>query len=265
MNFTMDLASQLYNSNEEFPILFDDAWQWLEYSRKDTAKDSFLRQDFIEGVDYIVFRRVPENPNGGRPTEDIRMTVNCFKEWGMLTGSPKGKEIRRYFIECERVAKELSAKKVQASSPEIDIELNRVRFAMNAVLQRHCTPEAIDLTIASFYNRKYPELAEAMEVAKSLIGQAHPQDEAYVTPTQLGKLAAETSLGSLSAIAINKLLEAEGLQFKNPAEGGEPSWCLTEKGKEHGKVLINARNGNGKTIQNTRWLPSVLKVLAGES
>jgi hypothetical protein len=52
--FSLELAKQLYDSTERFPIDFDDAWVWLEYSRKDNAKASFMKCGFVEGIDFQV-------------------------------------------------------------------------------------------------------------------------------------------------------------------------------------------------------------------
>jgi phage anti-repressor protein len=102
--FSQELANQYYQSTEQFPVSFDDAWQWLEYSRKDNAKVNFLKCGFLEGVDYV-FLKIQENSEG-RPTETFSLTCECFKQWGMMAGTAKGKEIRMYFLECERIAKQ---------------------------------------------------------------------------------------------------------------------------------------------------------------
>lgn len=39
--------------------------------------------------------------------EDIHLTANCLKEMGMMAGTEKGKEIRKYFLQCEKKLKEL--------------------------------------------------------------------------------------------------------------------------------------------------------------
>ncbi len=36
---------------------------------------------------------------------DIKVTPNCFKELCMISQSPKAKEVRKYFIEMERLVK----------------------------------------------------------------------------------------------------------------------------------------------------------------
>jgi hypothetical protein len=69
----------------------------MGYSRKDTATRSLSR--LIEGVDFSA--QVRES-SGGRPSEEIRFSRDGFKQWGMLAGTDRGRQIRLYFIECEK-------------------------------------------------------------------------------------------------------------------------------------------------------------------
>ncbi|MGL5074326.1 MAG: hypothetical protein ACRDBG_00580, partial [Waterburya sp.] len=104
-DFTMETALELFESSEQFPVDFNDAWLWLEYSRKDNAKVAFLDCGFVENDDFQVFLKIQENPLGGRPLEAIKLTVDCFKCWGMMSKTETGKKIRQYFLECEKIAK----------------------------------------------------------------------------------------------------------------------------------------------------------------
>ena len=91
----------LLQSNKEFPVDFDDAWQWLEFSRKDSAKRSFENSGFLTGTDFRIFHPNVENSLRGRPEQTIQLTVDCFKTWAMMVNTDKGKEVRRYFLNCE--------------------------------------------------------------------------------------------------------------------------------------------------------------------
>lgn len=53
-NFTRDTAITLLQQQRStpFPVNFDEAWQWLEYSTKGHAKESFLKIGFVEGSDF---------------------------------------------------------------------------------------------------------------------------------------------------------------------------------------------------------------------
>jgi phage anti-repressor protein len=106
MNFTIELARRLIHSDEQFPVDFDLAWQWLGYTRKDSALDT-LKTNFVEGVEFSGTNR--ETPQGGRPSRLYSLTVNCFKELAMLAKTQKGKQVRQYFLECERIAKQKTA------------------------------------------------------------------------------------------------------------------------------------------------------------
>lgn len=100
--FNQEIAITLYKSDDEFPVDFDFAWQWLGYTRKDNAK-RILVSEFQRGVDFS--SEVRKTSSNGRPTESIMLTVECLKSFGMMAGTEQGKAIRKYFLECERIAK----------------------------------------------------------------------------------------------------------------------------------------------------------------
>ena len=113
IKFNETLALSLLTSEKEFPVSLDDAYVWLGYTRKESAKDKLL-STFEEGTDYV--RESPESDNHGTFSpqeiaaksrkEHIYLTVDCFKQLGMVAGTEKGKEIRRYFLNCEKLLKE---------------------------------------------------------------------------------------------------------------------------------------------------------------
>lgn len=112
-DFTLDLALALFQSEEQFPIDFNDAWKWLEYASKGNAKRAFLNAGFIEGVDFCSFVINEKREIGATQVEVIKLTCDCFKMWGMMAGTPQGKKIRKYFLECEKIAKEKEAQRQQ--------------------------------------------------------------------------------------------------------------------------------------------------------
>ena len=98
---SIELAAQ---SGEAYPVDFDQAWQWIGYSRKDHAKTALL-SSFADGVD---FSREFGKSSGGRPSEEIRMSKNCFKQFCMMARTDKGREVRQYFIQCEEKLQTIS-------------------------------------------------------------------------------------------------------------------------------------------------------------
>jgi phage anti-repressor protein len=121
--FDATIALSLLDSHQEFPTDFDRAWRWLGFSRKDPAKRSLIESGFVEGIDFHISAelRTLDLP---RPGERIFLTVDCFKTWAMMANTLQGKEIRRYFLDCEKTmkaqAQQLSLKQpTQAALPPV--------------------------------------------------------------------------------------------------------------------------------------------------
>lgn len=68
---------RLSKMNEEFPVNLNDVWP-LVYGQKTDAVFA-LKNDFIESVDYQVLRKNPENPLGGRPSNEYHISVSCLE------------------------------------------------------------------------------------------------------------------------------------------------------------------------------------------
>lgn len=65
-------------------------------------KDIIRDYGFEEGVE--VFNIRVKNPKGGRPRDDVQLTLDVAKEVAMIGNTPKGKATRRYFIAAEKAA-----------------------------------------------------------------------------------------------------------------------------------------------------------------
>lgn len=126
MDLTPEVVFNLVHSENQFPIDFDDAWKWIGYSRKDNAKIALLGAGFLEDKDFRVFLNDQENSRGGRPSEKITLTIDCFKSFCMMAGTDRGRAVRRYFLDCEselkrRIAKasEDHVKRVEAATLKV--------------------------------------------------------------------------------------------------------------------------------------------------
>jgi phage anti-repressor protein len=58
--------------------------------------------DFLLNIDYLEYS--PKLGNKGKPRIDYHLTIDMAKELGMIERSEKGRQIRRYFLEMERIA-----------------------------------------------------------------------------------------------------------------------------------------------------------------
>ncbi len=65
-------------------------------------KNRISKYDFIEGVDFTVDKFI-----NGRATQiDYHISLDMAKELSMVENNDRGREARRYFIECERRSKQ---------------------------------------------------------------------------------------------------------------------------------------------------------------
>lgn len=68
---------QLSRAKDDFPINLNDVWA-LVYSKKSDAVD-VLKRNFIQDIDYQVLRKNPQNPQGGRPTDEYFMSLSYLE------------------------------------------------------------------------------------------------------------------------------------------------------------------------------------------
>lgn len=105
--FTISYAIDLAQSSEQFPVNFNELWQWCGYSSKGNAKKKLVK-NFEEDFDFSVIRL--ENPNADGSfnyIDKISLSLDAAKEFAMLAQTSQGKEVRKYFIEAEKVARKL--------------------------------------------------------------------------------------------------------------------------------------------------------------
>ena len=99
------------DEEREMVIDLDDACQFIGALKGNVKK--MLLKHFKEGQDFACniykqngsFCKNYKNLPGGRPTEQVMMTPDTFKELCMLANTAKGKEVRGYYIKMEKVLK----------------------------------------------------------------------------------------------------------------------------------------------------------------
>lgn len=133
MDFSIELAKSFVESDKQFPIELDQAWQWLGYAQKQNALNT-LKAYFEEGFDFSCSNM--KSPTGGRPGHSYYLTVDCFKELGMLAKTEQGKLVRKYFLDCERIAKRTIAPDPQPQPlqlPPADVRISNLISALDRI------------------------------------------------------------------------------------------------------------------------------------
>lgn len=88
---------QLVNARElhEFLEVGDKFAQWIERR--------IAKYEFEEGIDFFT---ISGKSSGGRPTLDYILIMDVAKEIAMVENNDRGREVRKYFIEVEKKAKQ---------------------------------------------------------------------------------------------------------------------------------------------------------------
>ncbi|EAA6844915.1 hypothetical protein DRX19_28995 [Salmonella enterica subsp. enterica] len=136
--------------------------------------------EFVENHDYISFFQNGKKPQGGRPTKDYHLTLDTAKELAMVERNEKGRQIRRYFIECEKQLRQQQTLPAPTGTP---IQLPRGIY---------CYPN----------NRKPYQAYVRLEGKKTFVGSFRTIKEA--TDAQAGfieKAARKTSLTAVPELA----------------------------------------------------------------
>lgn len=106
----MEELIKITENNGKKAVNARDLHEFLE-SKKDFSswiKDRIERYDFVENEDYVVLLpKVGEQTGrGGHNKIEYALSMDAAKELSMVEGNEKGKQARRYFIECEKTLKE---------------------------------------------------------------------------------------------------------------------------------------------------------------
>ena len=98
------IAKDEYNENDII-IQFDIVCKWLNVIKGNLKK--VLIDNFEKNYDYIIQKKTKKHKksNGASFYDEILITPNCFKGICMISLTPKAKEVRKYFIEMEKLIK----------------------------------------------------------------------------------------------------------------------------------------------------------------
>jgi phage anti-repressor protein len=196
-----------------FPVDFDTAWHIAGYSNKANAKRKL--EKLVEGSDFSSIMR--KNGQRGRSSHSINLTCDAFKHFCLLAETEEGRQIRQYFIECEK-----KWNLVQKHRPDVvaEIEILQLKLqlaqaeaqkalAEKAVLDtRHLIvatcPEPVQQKILGY------EIVEKIEYRDRIIQDNQIiNDGSTVTKTALCKrYGFMTKNGKPDYAKLNKHLEA---------------------------------------------------------
>ena len=82
-----------YHPTNDFPINLENVYKMIGFANKGNAMKT-IKSNFVVDQDYkVVIFRTEKNLLGGRPTEDIMLNVDTFKNLCMIVKTEKGKGV----------------------------------------------------------------------------------------------------------------------------------------------------------------------------
>lgn len=197
-------------------------------------KNRIEKYGFIENQDFEVFDNFIKNSNGGRPLIEYALSIDCAKEISMVEGNEKGKQARRYFIECEKKAQNpiMNISKIDLARMVIESEEENQRLQLELKENAPLVTFAKALQISE-HNILIGELAKILKQNGIEIGQNRLfdwlRDKSY-----LMKYGEQRNLPTQKALELS-LFEVKTTTINNP-DGSvrvTKTTKVTPKGQEY--------------------------------
>lgn len=213
--------------------------QFLEskYQFANWIQERITKYGFVENQDYEVFKENLKNSNGGRPQTEYALSVDMAKELSMVENNEKGRLARKYFIECEKIARESMVASYQIEDPikraERWIEEQKEKKALEAKNQEmqpkaQYFDELVERSLLTGFRDTAKELGlKQGEFIKILI------DKGYIYRTPKGELRP-------IAKYANDLFELKDFKSISSDHAGVRTW-ITVKGKKVFQLLFSRK------------------------
>ncbi|WP_375702195.1 antA/AntB antirepressor family protein [Bartonella sp. AA89HNZF] len=110
MNTLIKITEQTIDQETVQTVNARELYTFLEVNSnfRDWIKNRIKEYGFLENKDFISFAKNLAKPKGGRPSTEYHITLDMAKELSMVERNEKGRQARRYFIECEKKLKSQS-------------------------------------------------------------------------------------------------------------------------------------------------------------
>ncbi|MBX2842038.1 MAG: antA/AntB antirepressor family protein [Flammeovirgaceae bacterium] len=107
-----------------------ELWEFLGSKRQfaNWIKKRIEECDLIENKDYFTFNKIVKRSR----TNEYHLTLTAAKEMAMMERNDKGKQARRYFIQCEETLIQLKENKRFAAFSELEITKQKFKDTLSA-------------------------------------------------------------------------------------------------------------------------------------
>ena len=224
MNELIPLHSQTIDGNAVETVSARELHGFLGVSSKfaDWIKNRISEYDFVESQEFISFSENLEKPTGGRPSQEYFITLDMAKELSMVERNDKGKQARRYFIECEKKLKSQIAPQPVQPIGELEDKLRTIAFALD---RSNISPVAKETAL----------ITSAETLTGISIGYRPQIEQTTYSAKELGDV-----LG-ISANRVGRIANAHGL-----------------KTNEYGLYYLNKSQHSDKQVEHFRYFEKAI-------
>ena len=103
---------------------------------------------FAENTDYLLNKIIVQVPSGKKYKNEYFLTLDMAKELAMVENNEKGKQARKYFIECEKKLKEQTAPQPVQPIGETEDKLRTIILALEHTTLSDVAKETAIITSA---------------------------------------------------------------------------------------------------------------------
>ncbi|WP_298128943.1 antA/AntB antirepressor family protein [Ferrovum sp.] len=267
-------------------------------------KERIRKYEFVENQDFVSTECL-SSPNlansKSRPQKIIEyhLTLDMAKELSMVENNDRGREARRYFIECEKnlytvlkasnfdVLGRINVRKLeQAAKLHRSVRMlarnrglglpEQVEQADAVILQMtgFDIPKLLGLS-SSYVGKKRKTQAEQQQPAQADMRLPEPRGLKIITAINKSGIRLEVSenemlnastlaeyCGFASAVSINRWLVERGFQLPIVDRSGHQSYQPTNGGIEFGIVkTVPRHNSNGAAVPQLCWKAGFVEVV----
>lgn len=230
----MEELIKITESNGKKAVNARDLHEFLE-SKQDFStwiKNRIDKYDLVENIDYVLLHNFVEQISGTKHRIDYVLTIDAAKELSMVEGNGKGKQARRYFIECEKTLKE------KALSP-VDEKMKVASWVCDMLNLNGASKLAVVKSIAAPLGVPVPDYVSSKDILitmRELLDgvniSAQEANRILSTKGVLEKHSRKSSKGKIKfywSISHDYLHLGENLVNPNSQSEVQPKWYENKK------------------------------------